>query len=159
MDPRSRFSLSDYLEALSKEGYRLEVLQGTVDFEYFRAWLVEGLGYGDGCKEGRAPFDPLVMLKPLRPYRSQPRGPKLPNPRPGPMSNMSSPIRRPGSGCSSHERTGPCRGEADPLQPGLYFNRLILNAGNAGTESACKPTKPVKSTPGVMEIGLNAALF
>ena len=24
----------------------------TVDFEYFRGWLVEGLGYGDGLKAG-----------------------------------------------------------------------------------------------------------
>ena len=50
MDPKSLFSLSDHLEALSKEGDPLEVLQDTVDFEYFRAWLVEGLGYGDGSK-------------------------------------------------------------------------------------------------------------
>ena len=39
---------SDHLEALSKDGDPLDVLQQTVDFEYFRAWLVEGLGYGDG---------------------------------------------------------------------------------------------------------------
>ncbi len=41
MDPKSLFSLSDHLAALSKEGDPLEVLQATVDFEYFRAWLVE----------------------------------------------------------------------------------------------------------------------
>lgn len=28
---------------LSKEGDPLEILQQTVDFEFFRAWLVEGL--------------------------------------------------------------------------------------------------------------------
>lgn len=39
MDPKSLFSLSDHLDALSKEGDPLEVLQETVDFEYFRAWL------------------------------------------------------------------------------------------------------------------------
>lgn len=65
MDPKSLFSLSDHLEALSKEGDPLEVLQDTVDFEYFRAWLVEGLGYGDGSKGGRPPFDPVMMFKAL----------------------------------------------------------------------------------------------
>ncbi len=42
------FGLSDRLERLSKDGDPLEVLEATVDFEYFRGWLVEGLGYGDG---------------------------------------------------------------------------------------------------------------
>ena len=56
MDPQSLFSLNDHLEALSKDGDPLEVLQETVDFEYFRGWLVEGLGYGDGSKGGRPPF-------------------------------------------------------------------------------------------------------
>lgn len=65
MDPKSLFSLSDHLDALSKEGDPLEVLQETVDFEYFRAWLVEGLGYGDGRKGGRPPFDPVMMFKAL----------------------------------------------------------------------------------------------
>lgn len=65
MDPKSLFSLSDHLDALSKEGDPLEVLQQTVDFEYFRAWLVEGLGYGDGAKGGRPPFDPVMMFKAL----------------------------------------------------------------------------------------------
>lgn len=65
MDPKSLFSLSDHLEALSKDGDPLEVLQQTVDFEYFRAWLVEGLGYGDGAKGGRPPFDPVMMFKAL----------------------------------------------------------------------------------------------
>ena len=63
MDPKSLFSLSDHLEALSKDGDPLEVLQQAVDFEYFRAWLVEGLGYGDGSKGGRPPFDPVMMFK------------------------------------------------------------------------------------------------
>ena len=65
MDPQSLFSLNDHLEALSKEGDPLEVLQETVDFEYFRTWLVEGLGYGDGSKGGRPPFDPVMMFKAL----------------------------------------------------------------------------------------------
>ena len=59
------FSLCDHLDALSKEGGPLEVLQQTVDFEYFRDWLVEGLGYGDGAKGGRPPFDPMMMFKAL----------------------------------------------------------------------------------------------
>jgi hypothetical protein len=48
MDQRSFFGLAEHLEALSKHGDPLEVLDATVDFEYFRRWLVEGLGYGDG---------------------------------------------------------------------------------------------------------------
>ena len=40
MDPRSLFSLNDHLEHLSKDGDPLEVLASTVDFEYFRTWLV-----------------------------------------------------------------------------------------------------------------------
>lgn len=45
-----------HLERLSKIGDPLEVLEATVDFEYFRGWLVEGLGYGDGAKGGRPPL-------------------------------------------------------------------------------------------------------
>lgn len=65
MKPESLFSLSDHLERLSKDGDPLEVLEATVDFEYFRGWLVEGLGYGDGSKGGRPPFDPVAMFKVL----------------------------------------------------------------------------------------------
>jgi transposase, IS5 family len=65
MDPKSLFSLNDHLERLSKDGDPLEVLASTVDFEYFRGWLVEGLGYGDGAKGGRPPFDPVAMFKVL----------------------------------------------------------------------------------------------
>ena len=39
-------------------------LDATVDL-YFRTWLVEGLGYGDGSKGGRPPFDPVSMFKAL----------------------------------------------------------------------------------------------
>ena len=52
------FGLSEHLERLSKNGDPLEVLEVTVDFEHFRPWLVEGLGYGDGAKGGRPPFAP-----------------------------------------------------------------------------------------------------
>ncbi|MFP1132801.1 IS5 family transposase [Asticcacaulis sp. W401b] len=65
MDPKSLFSLNDHLEALSKDGDPLVVLQKAVDFEYFRGWLVEGLGYGDGSKGGRPPFDAVMMFKAL----------------------------------------------------------------------------------------------
>lgn len=60
MKPESLFSLSEHLDRLSKDGDPLEVLDTTVDFEYFRGWLVEGLGYGDGSKVGRPPFDPVL---------------------------------------------------------------------------------------------------
>ena len=63
MDPKSLFSLNDHLEALSEHGGPLEVLNQTIDFEYFRGWVVEGLGYGDGSKGGRPPFDPVAMFK------------------------------------------------------------------------------------------------
>jgi IS5 family transposase len=59
------FGLSAHLERLSEDGDPLEVLEATVDFEYFRGWLVEGLGYGDGSKGGRPPFDPVSMFKAL----------------------------------------------------------------------------------------------
>lgn len=63
MNPSDLFGLSDHLEALSKHGDPLEVLDATVDFEYFRGWLVDGLGYADGSKGGRPPFDPVSMFK------------------------------------------------------------------------------------------------
>jgi len=59
------FGLSEHLERLSKDGDPLEVLEAAVDFEYFRPWLVAGLGYGDGAKGGRPPFDPVSMFKAL----------------------------------------------------------------------------------------------
>jgi len=59
------FGLSDHIERLSRDGDPLEDLEATVDFEYFRGWLVEGLGYGDGSKGGRPPFDPVSMFKAL----------------------------------------------------------------------------------------------
>jgi hypothetical protein len=65
MEQRSLFGLSEHLERLSKIGDPLEVLNATVDFEYFRGWLFEGLGYGDGTKGGRPPFDPVSMFKAL----------------------------------------------------------------------------------------------
>ena len=40
MEQRSLFGLSEHLERLSKIGDPLEVLEATVDFEYFRGWLI-----------------------------------------------------------------------------------------------------------------------
>ena len=65
MDQRSLFGLAEHLAALSKHGDPLEVLDATVDFEHFRDWLVDGLGYGDGSRGGRPPFDPVSMFKAL----------------------------------------------------------------------------------------------
>ena len=39
MDQRSFSGLAEQLEALSAHGGPLEVLNRTVDFEYFRGWL------------------------------------------------------------------------------------------------------------------------
>ena len=60
MKPESFFSLSEHLDRLSEDGDPLEVLDATVDFAYFRGWLLEGLGYGDGSQGGRPPFDPVL---------------------------------------------------------------------------------------------------
>ncbi len=65
MDQSTFFGLSEHLERLSAHGDPLEVLADTVDFEAFRAVLLEGLGYGDGAKGGRPPFDPVAMFKAL----------------------------------------------------------------------------------------------
>ena len=65
MEQRSLFGLTEHRETLSKHGDPLEVLEATVDFEFFRGWLVAGLGYGDRSKGGRPPFDPVSMFKAL----------------------------------------------------------------------------------------------
>ena len=65
MTPTDLFGLSDRLERLSDHRNSLKVLDETVDFEYFRGWLVEGLGYGTGSKGGRPPFDAVSMLNAL----------------------------------------------------------------------------------------------
>jgi len=65
MDQRSLLGLSEHLERLSKVGDSLEGLEAVVDFEYFRPWLLEGLGYGGGAKGGRPPYDPVAMFKVL----------------------------------------------------------------------------------------------
>ena len=65
MQQAGLFGLSDHREALGKHGDPLEVLDGVVDFEFLRGWLVDGLGYGDGARGGRPPFDPVSMFKAL----------------------------------------------------------------------------------------------
>lgn len=59
------FGLSDHMKRLSADGDPLEVLARIVDFEAFRPTLVAALGYSDGTKGGRPPYDPVVMLKVL----------------------------------------------------------------------------------------------
>jgi transposase len=63
MDQQSFFGLEEQLARISAYGHPLETLERTVDFEAFRSWLVAGLGYGDGAKGGRPPFDPVSMFK------------------------------------------------------------------------------------------------
>jgi len=65
MNLSNLFGFCYHLETLSQNGAPLEVLAVTVDFEYFRSRLVKGLGYGDGSKGGRPPFDPVLMFKAL----------------------------------------------------------------------------------------------
>ena len=63
MNPGSPFSLSGHPECPGTDGGPPGFLSDTVDFEYFRVWLVEGSGYGDGSKGGRPPFDPVAMFR------------------------------------------------------------------------------------------------
>jgi IS5 family transposase len=65
MNSTNLFGLSEHLERLSQHGDPLEVLDETVDFEFFRGWLIEGLDYSDGRRGGRPPFDPVSMFKAL----------------------------------------------------------------------------------------------
>ena len=57
------FDLPDHLARLSATGDPLEVLARVVDFEVFRAPLEAALGYADGSKGGRPPYDPVAMFK------------------------------------------------------------------------------------------------
>lgn len=65
MQQAGLFGLSDHMKRLSADGDPLEVLARIVDFEAFRPTLVAALGYSDGTKGGRPPYDPVVMLKVL----------------------------------------------------------------------------------------------
>ena len=57
------FGLSDHLKRLSAHGDPLEELGRIVDFEGFRPILDNALGYSDGTKGGRPPYDPVAMFK------------------------------------------------------------------------------------------------
>jgi transposase len=57
------FDLPQHLQKISENGDPLEVLSRAVDFEVFRPVLEDALGYSDGTKGGRPPYDPVAMLK------------------------------------------------------------------------------------------------
>jgi hypothetical protein len=57
------FDVEERLARLSGLGDQLEVFSRTVDFEVFRPDLEKALGYSDGSKGGRPPFDPVRMFK------------------------------------------------------------------------------------------------
>ncbi len=57
------FDVDERLQRLSDLGDQLEAYARTVDFELFRPELDAALGYGDGAKGGRPPFDPVMMFK------------------------------------------------------------------------------------------------
>lgn len=65
LEQPSFFGLREHLENPSEHGDPLEDIEATVDFEYFRGWLLEGLGYSDGRKGAHPPFDPVSMFKAL----------------------------------------------------------------------------------------------
>lgn len=58
------FRLGEHLKRLS-ESDPLETLAKIINFEAFRPVLDSGLGYWDGSKCGRPPYDPVVMFKVL----------------------------------------------------------------------------------------------
>ena len=57
------FDVEERLQQLSAIGDQLEAHAVVVDFEQFREPLERALGYADGPKGGRPPYDPLVMFK------------------------------------------------------------------------------------------------
>jgi transposase, IS5 family len=57
------FDVDDRLKRLSDLGDQLEAFAGAVEFEVFRPELERALGYSDGTKGGRPPFDPVMMFK------------------------------------------------------------------------------------------------
>ena len=59
------FAINDHLKRLSATGDPLETLGRIIDFEAFRPTLDAGLGYSNGSKGGRPPYDPVVMFKAL----------------------------------------------------------------------------------------------
>ena len=59
------FDLPEHLERLSAAGDPLEELARIIDFEAFRPVLDDALGYSDGARGGRPPYDPVSMFKAL----------------------------------------------------------------------------------------------
>ena len=57
------FDVDARLRRLSDIGDQLEAYASVVDFEIFRSDLEGALGYSDGAKGGRPPFDPVMMFK------------------------------------------------------------------------------------------------
>ncbi|MEQ8743973.1 transposase [Parasphingorhabdus sp.] len=57
------FGSTDHLNLLAANGNRLEELGRIVDFEAFRPILDNALGYSDGTKGGRPPYDAVAMFK------------------------------------------------------------------------------------------------
>ena len=111
MHPSSLFSLSDHLARLSNDGDPLEVLDGTVDFERFRDLLVDALGYSNGAKGGRPPFDPVSMFKVLVVQISSA----------GQGRACLRASERTIWSVHSHHRSCACRGQAHTRQPRLQF--------------------------------------
>ena len=59
------FGIGEHLKRLSETGDPLETLAKIIDFEMFRPVLDAGLGYSDGSRGGRPPYDPVTMFKVL----------------------------------------------------------------------------------------------
>jgi transposase len=59
------FDLPEHMKALSERGDPLDALSRAVDFEVFRPVREDALGYSDGAKGGRPPYDPVAMFKVL----------------------------------------------------------------------------------------------
>lgn len=57
------FDYCDYTEELRANPTSLDKLNERIDWEFFRESLEKKLGYSDGKKGGRPPFDPVLMLK------------------------------------------------------------------------------------------------
>ena len=57
------FDVEERLRRLSDIGDQFEAYAAVVDFEIFRADLEAALGYADGAKGGRPPYDPVLMFK------------------------------------------------------------------------------------------------
>ena len=57
------FDVEERLQRLSDIGDELEAYAAVADFEIFRADLETALGYADGAKGGRPPYDPVLMFK------------------------------------------------------------------------------------------------